>query len=124
MIQYPDLNPTALSNVNTIIVKSIVVRNADSTGTIDKAVIPARANILKIEVNVPVGTATATLSIGAKGVSATRFVNATTVATAGQISPAALNLGNQSETTDTIITTTVGTTAVTSDIFVNIYYVR
>lgn len=124
MIQYPDPNPTATSNINQILLKSIVVRATDALTTVDKAVIPARANIVKIEVNVPVGTATATLSVGAKGVSATRFINAASVATAGQLSPAALNLGNQSEVTDTVITTTVGTAALTSDVIVNIWYVR
>lgn len=72
---------------------------------------------------VPTGTATATLSVGAKGVSATRFVNAASVATAGQLAPAVTNIGNQG-TADQIITTTVGTAAVTSDIFVNIWYVK
>lgn len=124
MIQYPDPNPTATSNASQILLKSIVVRAADALATVDKAIIPARANIVKIEVNVPVGTATATLSVGAKGVSATRFINATSVASAGQLSPAATNLGNQSEVSDTVITTTVGTAALTSDIIVNIWYVR
>jgi hypothetical protein len=123
MIQYPDPRPTATSNVNQPQVKSIVVRNADGTTARDKAVIPANANILKIDVIVPTGTATATLSVGVKGVSATRFINATSVATAGQLAPTVSNIGNQG-TTDQIITTTVGTTAVTSDIYVNIWYVR
>lgn len=123
MIQYPDPQITATSNAKQILVKSIVVQNADGTGTVDKAVLPANATILKIDVIVPTGTATATLSVGAKGVSATRFVNATSVATAGQLAPAVTNIGNQG-TSDTIITTTVGTAAVTSDIYVNIWYVR
>ena len=123
MIQYPDPRITATSNAKQPLVKSIVVRNADSTTAQDKAVLPAGATILKIDVIVPTGTATATLSVGVKGVSATRFINATSVATAGQLSPAVSNIGNQGAV-DQIITTTVGTAAVTSDIFVNIWYVR
>lgn len=123
MIQYPDPRITATSNVKQILVKSIIVRNADGTTAQDKAVLPAGATILKIDVIVPTGTATATLSVGAKGVSATRFVNAASVATAGQLAPAVTNIGNQ-VTADQIITTTVGTAAVTSDIFVNIWYVK
>lgn len=123
MIQYPDPRITATSNVKQILVKSLVVRNADSTTAQDKAVIPAGATILKIDVIVPTGTATATLSVGVKGVSATQFINATSVATAGQLAPAVSNIGNQGAA-DQIITTTVGTAAVTSDIYVNIWYVR
>lgn len=123
MIQYPDPIITATSNVKQPLVTSIVVRNADSTTATDKAILPAGCTILKIDVIVPTGTATATLSVGAKGVSATRFVNATALTTAGQLSPAVSNIGNQGSA-DTVITTTVGTTAVTSDIYVNIWYVR
>jgi len=123
MIQYPDPKITATSNVKQPLVTSVVVKNADSTTTTDKAILPAGATILKIDVIVPTGTATATLSVGVKGVSATRFINATSVATAGQLAPAVSNIGNQG-TADRIITTTVGTAAVTSDIYVNIWYVR
>lgn len=123
MIQYPDPIITATSNVKQPLMTSVVVRNGDSTTTTDKAILPGGCTILKIDVIVPTGTATATLSVGAKGVSATRFVNATSVATAGQLSPAVSNIGNQGSG-DIVITTTVGTAAVTSDIYVNIWYVR
>ena len=127
MVIYPDPNPTATSNAKDIYCKSLVVKNADGTTTTDKAVIPADATILLISIVVPTGTATATLSIGRKGVGTTTYVNAQSVATAGQLWPTNATPGNLSGLplgTDSIITTTVGTTAVTSDVYVNIFYTR
>lgn len=127
MIFYPDSVVTATSNAKDVQVKSVVIKNADGTSTVTKAVLPANSTILRMDIIVPTGTATATLSVGKLGGTATFFVNAQSVATAGQLSPTVANVGNLSGIplgTDVGITTTVGTTAVTSDIYLNIYYVR
>lgn len=130
MVFYPDNNvggPSALSNVKDVVIKSIAITTADTfSTTVLKAVLPADATVVGMSLIVPVATATASVSVGDQS-GATAYINAASVATAGQFYPTLVKLGNISGIPigqDARITVTVNTATLTSNIFLQIYYVR
>jgi hypothetical protein len=130
MVFYPDNNvggPSALSNVKDVCVKSCAITTADTfSTTVLKAILPADSTVIGMALLIPVGTATATVSVGDAG-GATTYINAASAATAGQTWPTMLKAGNVSGIPlgpDARITVTVGTATLTSNIFLQIFYVR
>lgn len=120
MTFYPDLAVTVTSNSKDVRVKSVQITAADALTLVEKLALPKDSTLIGVQVIVPVGTATATVSVGLKGGSATAFVNAASAATAGQFWPVLAGAGNLAA--DSVLTTQVGTAALTSPVFVNVYY--
>lgn len=120
MTFYPDLNVTLTSNSKTLHVKSVQVTAGDALTLVEKLGLSKNATLLGIQLVVPVATAAATVSVGLKGGSATAFVNAASAAVAGQFWPVLAGAGNLAD--DSVLTTQVGTAALTSPVFVNVYY--
>lgn len=130
MIFYPDNNPggpSATSNIKDVNVKSCQITTSDTfSTTVLKAVLPADATVIGMQLIIITGTATATISVGDAG-SSTAYVNAASAATAGQLWPTLLKAGNISGIplgADARITVTVGTATLTTPVYLNIYYVR
>lgn len=120
MTFYPDSAITVTSNSKDVRVKSVQVTAADALTLQEKLALPKDATLIGVQVIVPVATATATVSVGLKGGSATAFVNAHAAGVAGQFWPVLAGAGNLAA--DSVLTTTVGTAALTSPVFVNVYY--